>query len=195
MKILSIDKLYMYSFLSDSYPNNQPWKLPLSFPNLADLPKSSMGYAANNQYREFPPMMDDGRAIVASWQQNAAVNEAIIKENNIRSNWEYRRFITQNATRLMREAAREAANDIGYYERAEKNMVSDFKPIVENMKAGVPFTYQTYFSNEKPFGYQTSDLKEEYLSREQLQARMIAPSLTQDELLQLRSGEPIPIQK
>lgn len=180
----------MYSFLSDSYPNNQPWKLPIKFPNLANLPKSSMGYAANNQYKEFPPMMDDGRAAVASWQQNAVVNQAIITQNGIRSNWEYRRFLTHNANQVMSEAFREAANDVGYYERAEKNMKSDFKPIVDNMKAGVPFTYQTYFSNEKPFGYQTSDLKEEYLTREQLQARMIAPALTQDELLQLRGGQP-----
>jgi hypothetical protein len=35
----------------------------------------------------------------------------------------------------------------------------------------------------EPFGYVQSDLKDMYLSRDQLQARMVAPEITQEQLL------------
>jgi hypothetical protein len=35
-----------------------------------------------------------------------------------------------------------------------------------------------------PFGYETSDLKNAYLSRNQLQCRMVTPILTQAQYLQ-----------
>jgi hypothetical protein len=35
----------------------------------------------------------------------------------------------------------------------------------------------------QPFGYENSDLKNYYLTRQQLQARMVAPVITQNELL------------
>jgi len=39
----------------------------------------------------------------------------------------------------------------------------------------VPFTFGSILDNTKPTGYQESDLKSIYLSREQLDARRIAP--------------------
>ena len=35
----------------------------------------------------------------------------------------------------------------------------------------------------QPFGYTTGDMKELYLSRNELQARMVAPEITQEQLL------------
>jgi len=46
-----------------------------------------------------------------------------------------------------------------------------------------PYLYESFMDNSKPFGSTNSDLKETYLSREQLQARKITPSITQEELL------------
>ena len=36
-------------------------------------------YQTNNQYANFPPKMNDGRAVLASWQPGAVVNEAMMK--------------------------------------------------------------------------------------------------------------------
>ena len=45
--------------------------------------------------------------------------------------------------------------------------------------SNVPFLYKSTFDTSSPgFGYQSSDLKNPYLSRQQLQARMISPSIT-----------------
>ena len=42
----------------------------------------------------------------------------------------------------------------------------------------------------QPYGYADSDLKNLYLSSSQLQARMIAPAITQEEILQQRMPNP-----
>jgi hypothetical protein len=54
----------------------------------------------------------------------------------------------------------------------------------------VPFVFDSVLDSSQPFGYENSDLKNYYLSRQQLQARMIAPVITQNELLM--RGYPAP---
>jgi hypothetical protein len=136
------------------------------------VPESSLGYHSNNQYDNFPPLMSDGRAVVASWQPEAVTNNQMIKENGISSNWQYRKYLTQNANRIMKTNFDEASNDIGYVKR-------DYEP---NQPSN-PFLYKSFLDNSRPFGYETSDLKETYLSREQLNARKVAPAITQEHLL------------
>ena len=42
-----------------------------------------------------------------------------------------------------------------------------------------PFLFKTTYDTNKPgFGYNNSNLKSPYISREQLQSRMMAPSIT-----------------
>ena len=65
------------------------------------IPKSSLGYHTNNKYPNFPPNMTDGRSIFSTWQNDTQINEQLIKKNNITSNWEYRQFLTKNATTIM----------------------------------------------------------------------------------------------
>jgi len=45
----------------------------------------------------------------------------------------------------------------------------------------VPLLYKSTFDEKKPtYGYCNSDLKSPYMSREQLQARLISPSISQN---------------
>ena len=53
--------------LNNAYPSNKE-----------TVPESSLGYHANNQYDNFPPLMSDGRALVASWQPEAVANKQLI---------------------------------------------------------------------------------------------------------------------
>lgn len=138
------------------------------------IPKSSLGYNTNNKYPEFPPLMMDGRAITASYQPESILNESLILENGIKSNWEYRKFLTGNAQNLMEYNFREACNDSGYYKRYEDIM---------NNTNSVPFHYMSHSDTSKPFGYSSSDLKDLYLSREQLNAAKFSPSITQEEVI------------
>jgi hypothetical protein len=148
--------------LNNAYPSNKEI-----------VPQSSLGYHANNQYDNFPPLMSDGRALVASWQPEAVANKQLIEENGITSNWQYRKYLTQNAKKIMRTNFRESANDVGYIKIDEK----------QETQNGGPFSFKSFLDDSKPFGYQNSDLKSLYLSREQLNSRKVAPAITQEQLL------------
>jgi hypothetical protein len=149
------------------------------------IPASSLGYHTNNKYANFPPLMSDGRAIIASWQPESTINAELIETNNIKSNWEYRQYLQKNAKQIMEYNYQESANDVGYYKRP-----IDVPSIQSNIVKGVnhtPFLYGSALDNSKPFGYASSDLKNMYLSREQLEARQISPVITQDKLLEKMS--------
>jgi hypothetical protein len=51
------------------------------------------------------------------------------------------------------------------------------------VQSNTPFVFSSALDNSQPFGYETSDLKNVYLSRHELQSRIMAPALTQYEYL------------
>jgi hypothetical protein len=55
----------------------------------------------------------------------------------------------------------------------------------------VPFMYASVMDSREPFGYVQSDLKETYLSREALQARMVAPEITQEQVLEFQRAQKV----
>ena len=68
---------------------------------------------------------------------------------------------------------RESSNDTGYYKRP-----IDIPSIQTNEVKGFhnrPYVYSSGTDSAQPFGYSSSDLKDLYLSREQLASRKIAP--------------------
>jgi len=145
------------------------------------IPASSLGYHTNNKYSNFPPLMSDGRAIVASWQPESIINAELIETNKIKSNWEYRQYLQKNAKQIMEYNFHESANDTGYYKRPID--VPSIQSNVVNGPHKAPYLFTSGLDSTKPFGYASSDLKEMYLSREQLESRKISPVITQDKLL------------
>ena len=144
------------------------------------IPKSSLGYNTNNKYPEFPPLMSDGRSITASYQPEAVINNDLIKNNNIQSNWQYRKYLTENSKQIMEYNFREASNDAGYFSRFAGTPINSVDKMFDNT---TPYVFNSVMDNNKPFGYSSSDLKNIYLSREQLNARKISPVITQDEII------------
>jgi len=124
---------------------------------------------SNNIHFNFPPIMSDGRNF-ASWQPEAVVNTRIQKQENITSSWEYRQYLTNNALQIMKYNNQEACADLGLNSHIKTN---------NTPSSNVPYKFKSVMDTEKPgFGYPTSDLKSPYLSRQQLQARMISPSIS-----------------
>ena len=123
---------------------------------------------SNNIHFNFPPIMADGRNF-ASWQPEAVVNQRIQKEEDIKTNWSYRQYLQHNAIEVMKYNSLESCYDLGLNPHTETNRTpSD----------NVPFRYKSSFDTSAPgFGYCNSDLKSPYISREQLNARMISPSI------------------
>lgn len=175
----------MYSpFHTNNLEEIATQQIAVVHPTAEELPKSSQGYAANNAYPGFPPLMADGRALIASWQPEAVTNQSILKASGVTSNWEYRRYLTQNAHQIMQQNFIESATDVGYYNRDGIGIKSGFVPIFSSV--GKPAQYASFLQPPNPFGQFESDLKAQYLSREQLAARMATPVVTQAELLKLQ---------
>ena len=129
------------------------------------MPQSALGYHANNKYDGFPPLMSDGRTITASYQPEAVLNNHLVKEIGVETNWQYRQYLMKNAKEIIQYNRLQTATDAGYFKRygdAESTAYSS--PIIVST------------DNAKKAD---SDLKQLYLSREQLQARMVAPELSQ----------------
>jgi hypothetical protein len=123
---------------------------------------------SNNIHFDFPPIMQDGRTY-SSWQPEAVINQRIQKQENIRTNWEYRQFLTNNALQTMKYNSMEACYDLGLPCHSQTN---------KTPSSNVPFQFKSTFDNSEPgFGYNNSDLKRLYLTSEQLNARLISPSV------------------
>lgn len=125
--------------------------------------------SSNNIHFDYPPIMTDGR-LYSSWQPNTLVNDTIKKDQNITTNWDYRAYLTTNALKIMQYNNQDACVDLGTPVR----MTNAFS-LPENTG---PILFSSVYDNKKPsFGYSESDLKSPYLSREQLQAKMMSPSI------------------
>lgn len=123
---------------------------------------------SNNIHFDFPPIMADGRNY-ASWQPEAVINKRIQKNENINSNWAYRQYMTHHGLEIMKYNTTEACYEMGLPQHTETNRTP---------ATNVPLLYKSTFDSSVPgYGYCNSDLKNPYLSREQLQAQMIAPSI------------------
>ena len=133
------------------------------------------GYTTNNKHESFPPLMQDGRSIISSWQPEYHLNQRLIKDNNIRSNWEYRAYLQTNAKAIMDSNFRLSSNDTGFTVNPE------YKSSIESNKLSnietYPYSYKSIMDDNRPKGYVLSDLKSDYLTREQLDGRRIAPNV------------------
>lgn len=161
-------------------------KIAVVHPLLQELPPSSRGYTMNNMYPGFPPLMSDGRALIASWQPEAIDNNSLLKSTGITSNWEYRKYLTHNAPSIIHHNFTEAANDCGYTDLGvNKGRHSTYLPIFAGLpKSDSPANYKSYIEPERAYGKHDSDLKANYLSREQLAARTVTPVVSQADLLE-----------
>jgi hypothetical protein len=144
---------------------NKGEELLMAYQPMGKLPVSALGYESHNVYQGVPPFMDDARSLIASWQPEAVTNNNLLQSAGIKTNWEYRKYLTNNAQSIMTTNTIESYNDVGYVNR-----------FTETPKSSTPYSYPTYLDETKPFGYESSDLKELYLSREQLNARKMIPT-------------------
>lgn len=138
---------------------------------------------SNNIHSNFPPIMDDGRNY-AKWQPSAVINNEIRKNEGIQTNWDYRQYLSKNAEQIMNYNQNEACNEFcacpAKYN--DPSLTPLGEKMLQNRNEG-PFLYKSSSDKSMPFGYENSNLKNLYLKNHELQSRMIAPILTQDQYL------------
>ena len=129
---------------------------------------------SNNIHSDFPPIMNDGRNF-ANWQPGAVINEYIREQAHIKSNWEYRNYLSKNADAIIKYNQMSACGECC----ANTVQYGTGKPVSNNS----PYLYKSCLDTTKKFGYEDSDLKNLYLTDYALQARMVTPVFAQSELL------------
>jgi hypothetical protein len=129
--------------------------------------------APNNIHNDFPALMSSGN-LYTDYKSACKMNNEIKEKTGFKSNYEYRQWLIKNAYSVMKTNTVEACNQCC-------GCMENFTPRPESQK----YLYKSCSDNTKPFGYESSDLKNLYLSRQSLQSRLTAPIMTQSEMLHL----------
>lgn len=130
---------------------------------------------SNNIHFNSPPIMSDGRNF-ASWQPEAVVNKRIQQQEKITTNWSYRQYMQQNGLQIMQYNTAEACYELG---------LDPHTQVGTTPSSNVPYMFKSTFDSSKPgYGYNDSNLKNPYLSREQLNAKLISPHISANDIRQ-----------
>jgi hypothetical protein len=86
------------------------------------------------------------------------------------TNWKYRQYIQKNANDIMKHNSMEYINASG---NNPYTLINN-KPVEHT-----PYLYANLYDTSQPkCGYRNTDLKQAYMKKEQMKARMVAPSIS-----------------
>ncbi len=123
----------------------------------------------NNNYYTITPTQELQGISYSSWKPDELTNRKIQSDAEISSNWKYRQYMQKNAKDIMKYNSMQSINDSGN----NPYTILNTSP-VEN----TPYLYASVHDNRSPaYGFRNSDLKKEYMSKEQMKAKMISPSI------------------
>lgn len=120
----------------------------------------------NNVYKNTLPNMSDGRHFNHTSVDQQVINEQNRKGLGIETNNDYRKYLVDNAKDIIKN------NSLYHYSKVGNPVL--FPEIIPR---STPYLYDSSLSSARPNGYQDSDLKNHYLSREELERMRYAPSI------------------
>jgi hypothetical protein len=130
--------------------------------------------ATNNIHFKFPALMSDGRS--TNWNPSCERNEVLIAQAGVKTNTDYRRYLQNNATSIMHKNWREVVDRYPYTVERSPLTSSSSQQFVREGK-------------NVPYGYVSSDLRNEYLSREELNEKTTLPIMSQQTYFQYRETQ------
>ena len=113
----------------------------------------------------------------AGWQPDATINNKIHVNSGITTNWKYRQYIQNNANHIMKYNTMEYIYSSGNNPYA----IADMDPNNGNTESnGVPYKFSSLYDPRLPnyTSLNNSDLKQDFIKKQQMSARMIAPSIS-----------------
>lgn len=124
-----------------------------------------MNSEINNTYYTMTPT----NSLSASWQPQAIINNKIQSNSGITSNWKYRQYIQNNANHIMKY------NTMEYIYASGNNPYSVTN---KTPSSNSPFYFSSLHDSRAPnYGLSNSDLKQEFTQKQQMNSRMVAPSI------------------
>ncbi len=131
---------------------------------------------SNNIHFNLPPLMSDGRQHT-NFDPACKANTKLRQSLGIKNNYDYRQWLINNAKTIMK-----------YNKQKSCDETSDCVTEASNAPKTNKYLYQGCADMSTPYGYETSDLKNLYLSSQQLNSNLSAPILTQEQLLLARAA-------
>lgn len=113
------------------------------------------------------------KTVPAKWQSEDANNADLVAKTGITTNWQYRKYLTENAKDIMEYNYHESNNENGHAVRhaglpvIQCNKVDDVTNTPRMQTSMLDATHR--------YGKPASDLKNAYLTREHAQMMQIAP--------------------
>tara|TARA_X000000368_G_scaffold384806_2_gene343657 strand:- start:388 stop:792 length:405 start_codon:yes stop_codon:yes gene_type:complete len=120
----------------------------------------------NNIHFNFPSLMNDGRT-VSNYESSVSLDNKLKQTANINSNTDYRKYLQTNADSIIKNNQLTACS--------ECTVSPYYLKTTQNNNFTKPYIFDSILSNDQPYGYETSDLKNLYLSKESLHAQLHAP--------------------
>lgn len=117
---------------------------------------------SNNINMNYPPLMDDSR-LFSDYYSSVLNDEMLKRNNNIKNNSDYRNYLQINAESIISNNQLNSCNECSVCPYYNKKTLEVGK--------NTPYIFENTLSNIRPYGYETSDLKELYLSRQQLDSQ------------------------
>jgi len=94
-------------------------------------------------------------------------NIKIRNSENINASWKYRKYLQENATSIMKYNQLLNCSDYNCDYNYTNNQISP----------NTPFLYNSCLDNRHQFGYENSNMKQQFLSKQQLECRKVAPEI------------------
>lgn len=121
----------------------------------------------NNNYYTIEPQQLFQGSNYNLWQPDALTNNKIQDNSSINSNWKYRQYMQQNANQIMKFNTMQSINTSGN---------NPYTIVNTNQTNTSPHLYKSvYDNNNLTYLKNNSDLKQDYLKKEQMKARMVSP--------------------
>ena len=132
---------------------------------------------SNNIHFDYPAIMSDGRLFTS--RDPACMRNSMIKQSaGITDNYQYRQYLIHNGNQVAQKnsqlACKESSQCIREAQQAPKTQ---------------KYLYKDCADRSRPYGYENSDLKNMYVSRQAQNSKLQAPLLTQEQLLLSRASK------
>lgn len=132
---------------------------------------------SNNIHFNIPPLMSDGRHYT-TFDPSCKANTELRDSLGIKNNYQYRQWLINNSKSVAKQNKKLACNETSQCIVEAAQVPSQQKYLFKNCA-----------DNSRPYGYENSDLKNLYFSRHALQSKLVAPILTQEQILLNKSSQ------
>lgn len=126
---------------------------------------ATINSGSNNIYPNSPALMSDARHFT-NYDPSCEANNVLKKHLHLNSNYDYRQYLIHQGTSVMQQN-RNGAESVNLNQQIGNGKLNHNNKYIFNGVNDV----------NTPFGYESSNLKNIYLSRKQLQEKMEAPML------------------